>query len=81
MVVDRDGAYLTDEFVPAIRRYCRTGQVLGTLPVPDAFRLPRQGSGPPRTGPRPVFSVNRTELNRTRELPFTRGHACGDLAS
>ncbi|MFD3677694.1 hypothetical protein [Streptomyces sp. NPDC058613] len=45
MVVDRDGTYLTDEFMPAIRRYCRTGQVLGTLPVPDAFRLPRQGRG------------------------------------
>lgn len=44
IVVDRDGTYLiTDEFAPAIRRYSRTGRVLGTLPVPDAFRLPPQG--------------------------------------
>ncbi|MFE1870501.1 esterase-like activity of phytase family protein [Streptomyces sp. NPDC059496] len=44
IVVDRDGSYLvTDEFAPAIRRYGRTGEVLGTLPVPDAFRLAPQG--------------------------------------
>ncbi|GGR95051.1 hypothetical protein Snoj_57130 [Streptomyces nojiriensis] len=44
IVVDRDGSYLvTDEFAPAIRRCGRTGGVLGTLPVPDAFRLAPQG--------------------------------------
>ncbi|MFD9517980.1 esterase-like activity of phytase family protein [Streptomyces sp. NPDC059979] len=44
IVVDRDGSYLvTDEFAPAVRHYGRTGEVLGTLPVPDAFRLAPQG--------------------------------------
>lgn len=44
IVVDRDGSYLvTDEFAPAVRRHGRTGEVLGTLPVPDAFRLAPQG--------------------------------------
>ncbi|MFJ9768987.1 esterase-like activity of phytase family protein [Streptomyces erythrochromogenes] len=44
VVVDRDGSYLvTDEYAPAVRRYGRTGQVLGTLPVPDAFRPAPQG--------------------------------------
>ncbi|MFD9371134.1 esterase-like activity of phytase family protein [Streptomyces sp. NPDC060020] len=44
VVVDRDGSYLvTDEFAPAIRRYGRDGEVLATLPVPDAFRLAPQG--------------------------------------
>ncbi|MGW3325814.1 esterase-like activity of phytase family protein [Streptomyces virginiae] len=44
IVVDRDGSYLvTDEFAPAIRRHGRTGEVLGTLPIPDAFRLAPQG--------------------------------------
>ncbi|MFD9409186.1 esterase-like activity of phytase family protein [Streptomyces sp. NPDC059989] len=43
IVVDGDGSYLiTDEFAPAIRRYGRTGEVLGTLPVRDAFRLAPQ---------------------------------------
>ncbi|MFG2875839.1 esterase-like activity of phytase family protein [Streptomyces sp. NPDC048337] len=44
IVVDRDGSYLiTDEFAPAIRRYGRSGEVLGTLPIPDAFRLAPKG--------------------------------------
>ncbi|WP_330296274.1 esterase-like activity of phytase family protein [Streptomyces sp. NBC_00503] len=44
IVVDRDGSYLvTDETTPAIRRYSRTGRVLETLPVPDAFKLAPEG--------------------------------------
>ncbi|MEV7523319.1 esterase-like activity of phytase family protein [Streptomyces sp. NPDC091371] len=44
IVVDRDGSYLiTDETAPAIRRYGRDGQVLGSLPIPDSFRLAPQG--------------------------------------
>ncbi|WP_190344642.1 esterase-like activity of phytase family protein [Streptomyces venezuelae] len=44
IVIDRDGSYLvTDEFAPAVNRYSRTGRLIGTLPVPDAFRLAAQG--------------------------------------
>ncbi|KOV20585.1 hypothetical protein ADK90_13255 [Streptomyces sp. XY413] len=44
VVVDRDGTYLvTDENAPAVRRHGRNGQVLATLPVPDALRLAPQG--------------------------------------
>lgn len=44
IVVDRDGTYLvTDESDPAIRRYARTGEVLGSLPVPDGFKLAPAG--------------------------------------
>ncbi|MFE2328106.1 esterase-like activity of phytase family protein [Streptomyces sp. NPDC059385] len=44
IVVDLDGSYLvTDEFAPAIRRYGRDGRVLGTLPIPDDFRLAPEG--------------------------------------
>ncbi|MFB7784180.1 esterase-like activity of phytase family protein [Streptomyces vinaceus] len=44
IVVDRDGSYLvTDEFGPAIRRYGRGGEVLGTLPVPESFRTAPDG--------------------------------------
>ncbi|MFE5722976.1 esterase-like activity of phytase family protein [Streptomyces erythrochromogenes] len=44
VVVDRDGSYLvTDEYAPAVRRHGRSGQVVGTLPVPDAFRPAPQG--------------------------------------
>lgn len=44
IVVDRDGTYLvTDETAPAIRRYARTGEVLGSLPIPDGFRIAPAG--------------------------------------
>ncbi|MEV7613730.1 esterase-like activity of phytase family protein [Streptomyces sp. NPDC089799] len=44
IAVDRDGSYLiTDEFAPAINRYSRTGRLIGTLPVPEDFRLAAQG--------------------------------------
>ncbi|MEV0415745.1 esterase-like activity of phytase family protein [Streptomyces sp. NPDC050448] len=51
IVVDRDGSYpVTDQFAPAVRRYGRAGEVLGTLPVPEAFRRSRRAA-PPRTLP------------------------------
>ncbi|MDD9381388.1 esterase-like activity of phytase family protein [Streptomyces sp. ZAF1911] len=44
IVVDRDGTYLvTDENAPAIRRYSRTGEVLGSLPIPAGFKLAPEG--------------------------------------
>ncbi|MCJ0867805.1 esterase-like activity of phytase family protein [Streptomyces sp. AP-93] len=44
IVVDRDGTYLvTDETSPAIRRYARTGEVLGSLPIPAGFKLAPEG--------------------------------------
>ncbi|MFJ7159563.1 esterase-like activity of phytase family protein [Streptomyces sp. NPDC101118] len=48
VVVDRDGSYLiTDEFAPAVRRYAPDGRLLGTLPVPQALRLPPEGRARP----------------------------------
>ncbi|MEU1869523.1 esterase-like activity of phytase family protein [Streptomyces sp. NPDC019793] len=36
LVVDRDGSHLvTSETEPSVRRYSRTGELLGRLPVPD----------------------------------------------
>ncbi|MFB6519901.1 esterase-like activity of phytase family protein [Streptomyces sp. NPDC056401] len=44
IVADRDGTYLvTDENAPAIRRYSRTGEVLGSLPIPAGFKLAPEG--------------------------------------
>lgn len=44
IAVDRDGTYLvTDETAPAIRRYSRSGEVLGSLPIPDGFQLAPEG--------------------------------------
>ncbi|AQS69486.1 esterase-like activity of phytase family protein [Streptomyces pactum] len=44
LVVDRDGTYLvSSETEPSVRRYSRTGEILGRLPVPDALRTAPAG--------------------------------------
>ncbi|MFD0315162.1 esterase-like activity of phytase family protein [Streptomyces flavalbus] len=44
LVVDRDGSYLiSDEHGPAVRRHARTGEILASLPVPDALRVAPAG--------------------------------------
>ncbi|CAL9565928.1 hypothetical protein SUDANB145_04721 [Streptomyces sp. enrichment culture] len=46
LVVDKDGTYLvSSETEPSVRRYSRTGEILGTLPVPDALRTTPTGRG------------------------------------
>ncbi|MYS50421.1 esterase-like activity of phytase family protein, partial [Streptomyces sp. SID6013] len=44
LVVDRDGTYLvSSETEPSVRRYSRTGELLGRLPVPDELRTAPEG--------------------------------------
>ncbi|MBJ6619681.1 esterase-like activity of phytase family protein [Streptomyces sp. DHE17-7] len=44
LVVDRDGSYLvSSETEPSVRRYSRTGEILGRLPVPDDLRTAPEG--------------------------------------
>jgi hypothetical protein len=44
LVADRDGTYLvTSETEPSVRRYSRTGELLGRLPVPDDLRTAPAG--------------------------------------
>ncbi|MFE0207322.1 esterase-like activity of phytase family protein [Streptomyces sp. NPDC058985] len=44
LVADRDGTYLvSSETEPSVRRYSRTGEILGRLPVPDALRTAPAG--------------------------------------
>ncbi|MBZ6090613.1 esterase-like activity of phytase family protein [Streptomyces olivaceus] len=44
LVVDRDGTYLvSSETEPSVRRYSRTGEILGRLPVPDDLRTAPEG--------------------------------------
>ncbi|WP_121747098.1 esterase-like activity of phytase family protein [Streptomyces sp. E2N166] len=44
LVVSRDGTYLvSSETEPSVRRYSRTGEILGRLPVPDALRTAPAG--------------------------------------
>ncbi|WP_345625433.1 esterase-like activity of phytase family protein [Streptomyces thinghirensis] len=44
LVADRDGTYLvSSETEPSVRRYSRTGEILGRLPVPDALRTAPEG--------------------------------------
>ncbi|WP_217143964.1 esterase-like activity of phytase family protein [Streptomyces sp. AC627_RSS907] len=46
LVVDRDGTYLvSSETEPSVRRYSRTGDILGRLPVPDDLRTAPEGRG------------------------------------
>ncbi|MGP2436778.1 esterase-like activity of phytase family protein [Streptomyces sp. JW3] len=46
LVVDKDGTYLvSSETEPSVRRYSRTGEILDTLPVPDALRTTPAGRG------------------------------------
>ncbi|MEU3898108.1 esterase-like activity of phytase family protein [Streptomyces sp. NPDC045251] len=44
LVADRDGTYLvSSETEPSVRRYSRTGEILGRLPVPDDLRTAPEG--------------------------------------
>ncbi len=44
LVTDRDGTYLvSSETEPSVRRYSRTGEILGRLPVPEALRTSPDG--------------------------------------
>ncbi|MFA3872330.1 esterase-like activity of phytase family protein [Streptomyces sp. MMCC 100] len=44
LVADRDGTYLvSSETEPSVRRYSRTGELLGRLPVPDDLRTAPEG--------------------------------------
>ncbi|MFE0807604.1 esterase-like activity of phytase family protein [Streptomyces sp. NPDC058794] len=44
LVTDRDGTYLvSSETEPSVRRYSRTGEILGRLPVPEALRTAPEG--------------------------------------
>ncbi|WP_411098294.1 esterase-like activity of phytase family protein [Streptomyces sp. x-45] len=44
LVADRDGSHLvTSETEPSVRRYSRTGELLGRLPVPDDLRTAPAG--------------------------------------
>ncbi|MFC7816861.1 esterase-like activity of phytase family protein [Streptomyces sp. NPDC057367] len=44
LVTDRDGTYLvSSETEPSVRRYSRTGEILGRLPVPDDLRTAPEG--------------------------------------
>ncbi|RSN48263.1 hypothetical protein DMH12_27615 [Streptomyces sp. WAC 04229] len=44
LVADGDGTYLvSSETEPSVRRYSRTGEILGRLPVPDALRTAPEG--------------------------------------
>ncbi|MFJ8144760.1 esterase-like activity of phytase family protein [Streptomyces sp. NPDC096094] len=44
LVADRDSTYLvSSETEPSVRRYSRTGEILGRLPVPDALRTTPEG--------------------------------------
>ncbi|MFJ4335630.1 esterase-like activity of phytase family protein [Streptomyces sp. NPDC088935] len=46
LVADRDGSYLvSSETEPSVRRYSRTGELLGRLPVPDELRTAPEGRG------------------------------------
>ncbi|GHA68238.1 lipoprotein [Streptomyces tendae] len=46
LVADRDGTYLvSSETEPSVRRYSRTGELLGRLPVPDDLRTAPEGRG------------------------------------
>ncbi|MFJ6066996.1 esterase-like activity of phytase family protein [Streptomyces tendae] len=46
LVTDRDGTYLvSSETEPSVRRYSRTGELLGRLPVPDDLRTAPEGRG------------------------------------
>ncbi|MFG3245204.1 esterase-like activity of phytase family protein [Streptomyces sp. NPDC048187] len=46
LVVDRDHSYLvSSETEPSVRRYSRTGELLGRLPVPDDLRTLPEGRG------------------------------------
>ncbi|MFJ6687415.1 esterase-like activity of phytase family protein [Streptomyces sp. NPDC091294] len=46
LVADRDGSYLvSSETEPSVRRYSRTGELLGRLPVPDDLRTAPEGRG------------------------------------
>ncbi|AXL93226.1 hypothetical protein C4J65_10860 [Streptomyces sp. CB09001] len=44
LVADRDGTFLvSSETEPSVRRYARTGELLGRLPVPDDLRTAPEG--------------------------------------
>lgn len=44
VAVDRDGTRLvTDETQPSIQRFSRSGQIMGSLPVPDALKVKPAG--------------------------------------
>ncbi|MGW7565887.1 esterase-like activity of phytase family protein [Streptomyces tendae] len=46
LVTDRDGTYLvSSETEPSVRRYSRTGELLGRLSVPDDLRTAPEGRG------------------------------------
>ncbi|MFE0414831.1 esterase-like activity of phytase family protein [Streptomyces tendae] len=46
LVADGDGTYLvSSETEPSVRRYSRTGELLGRLPVPDDLRTAPEGRG------------------------------------
>ncbi|MBQ0886247.1 esterase-like activity of phytase family protein [Streptomyces sp. RM72] len=48
LVADRDGTYLvSSETEPSVRRYSRTGELLGRLPVPDDLRTAPAGRARP----------------------------------
>ncbi|MEU0386387.1 esterase-like activity of phytase family protein [Streptomyces chartreusis] len=48
LVVDGDGTLLvTSETEPSVRRYSRTGELVGRLPVPDALRVSPAGRAQP----------------------------------
>ncbi|OMI89177.1 hypothetical protein BSZ07_14015 [Streptomyces sp. M1013] len=48
LVADRDGTYLvSSETEPSVRRYSRTGELLGRLPVPDDLRTVPAGRARP----------------------------------
>ncbi|CAM5726535.1 hypothetical protein SVIOM342S_07410 [Streptomyces violaceorubidus] len=43
LVADRDGGYRLSETEPSVRRYSRTGELLGRLPVPEDLRTAPAG--------------------------------------